>query len=72
MASTTEQRRAYVNKRAYELAQTGNYKDYLGIENALIQEGYPEARDWLDRDSIRDDLKAICDNARGSKDANRT
>lgn len=55
-----EQRHAYVSRRAYELAATGRYTDYLDIEHALVSEGYPEARDLLDRNSIRDDLRQIC------------
>jgi hypothetical protein len=62
--SRKEQRHAYVHRRAYELAGTGQHRDYLTIEQALIAEGYPEARDLFDRNSIRDDLRQICARAR--------
>ena len=55
-----EQRRTDVSRRAYELAETGRYSDYLDIEHVLIMEGYPEAREWLDRRAMRDDLRNIC------------
>lgn len=67
-----EQRNQYMNRRAYELAATGNYGSYLGIEKALIDEGYPEARDYLNRSWSRKDLQQICDKARvGHSDARR-
>jgi hypothetical protein len=58
---------AYVFRRANELAPTGRHIDYLTIETEIIQEGYPEARDWLDRDNLRRDLKAIYDRSRRTK-----
>jgi hypothetical protein len=64
MKQTKEQRRAYVSKRAYELAQSGKCLDSLAVESALSAEGYPEARSLLDRDSIRKDLDKLCQQAR--------
>lgn len=61
--ATKEQRREACVQEAYELAKTGRFIDYLGIENALSSK-YPEARDWLDRNSLREDLRALCDSAR--------
>jgi hypothetical protein len=60
-----EARQVYMRRRAFELAESGQHIDYLTIEAALINEGYPEARTYLDRNSIRDDLKVACDRARG-------
>lgn len=62
-----EERKIYVIRRAYELARTGQYADVWAIENALIGEGYSEARDLLDRHSVRDDLNSICTQARKAK-----
>ena len=59
-----EARQVYMRRRAFELAESGDHIDYLTIEAALINEGYPEARTYLDRNSLRDDLKAACDRAR--------
>jgi hypothetical protein len=41
--------------------KSARHIDYLTIETEIIQERYPEARDWLDRDNLRRDLKAIYD-----------
>jgi hypothetical protein len=59
-----EEKKAHVHRRAYELARSGLHIDYLTIENQIVGEGYPEARDWLDRDGLRRDLKEICDRSR--------
>lgn len=62
-----EQRQTYISRRARELAESGNHVDYISIESALVREGYPEARTWLDSPSLRDELKQICDRARKDK-----
>ena len=59
-----QQRQEDALRRARELARSGKCRDYLDIERSLTSEGYPEARDWLDRQSLRDDLKTLCDQAR--------
>jgi hypothetical protein len=70
--ATKEQRRAKFMQEAYELARSGRHRDYLSIESALSGV-YPEAREWLDNNSIRDDLRRMCDNARKeSDDASRS
>lgn len=67
-----EQRKSDCMSEAYQLAQSGKHLDYLTIENALSGR-YPEAREWLDRDSIRDDLRRMCNKARQEGgDANRS
>lgn len=60
---------AYVNQRAFELADTGRYSDEKEIEKALLAEGFREARDWLDSANIRNDLRNVClaAKARGSR-----
>ena len=55
-----EWRRAYVTRRATEMARSGRYLDALHIERAFCAEGYIEACEWLDHGSIRDDLNRLC------------
>jgi len=59
---TEEQRRTRFMKRVDELVESGRHKDYLTIESALSAE-YPEARAWLEGDSLRADIKQACDRA---------
>jgi hypothetical protein len=58
-----EKRRVEFERRAFELAATGRYSDYLGIE-AELSGKYPEARGWLDRGGFRDDLSRACVDAK--------
>ena len=58
-------RRSYVERRAREMAQSGQFPDYQAIEHALVyDEGYSEARGWLDNATVRTHLDMLCDNAR--------
>lgn len=57
-------RQQSMERRAYELAASGNHIDYLTIEPVLLSEGHVDAQEWLSRDSVRGDLKALCDMAR--------
>jgi hypothetical protein len=59
-----EENKAQALRRAYELAGSGEHIDYLTIEDQLAREGYLEARDWLDREGLRQTLKEICDRSR--------
>jgi hypothetical protein len=54
-----EQRQMEFRRRVFELAATGKYSDHQGIEAALASD-FPEAREWLDRDSFRDDVRNAC------------
>jgi hypothetical protein len=49
-------------RKAYGLANSGRHVDYQTIESALLDE-FPEAREWLDSTSIRDDLRRMCQRA---------
>jgi len=60
---TKEQRRTEFMKKVDQLAESGRHKDYLTIESALSPE-YPDARTWLEGDSLRADIKQACDRAR--------
>ena len=64
------ERRAYVLRRAREMAATGHHIDYLTIQNALLSQGHDEVRDWLAKPSLRRELEQICAEARkGREDA---
>jgi hypothetical protein len=66
MRQTKEQRKAYLNARAVEMARSGKYRDWEQIEFALCDEGYLEARGWLDSRVRREWLNVLC---REAKDA---
>jgi hypothetical protein len=58
------ERKAYVTKRARELAMSGRYYSWRDIEIVLrFEEDFPEARQWLDHPSIRDELDRLCKHA---------
>ena len=63
------EKQEYVSRRARELAESGRHRDYLTIERELASEGFPEARGWLDNDTLRQHLKLLCDKARGTPNA---
>jgi hypothetical protein len=59
------EREAYVIKHARELAMSGHYYSWRDIEVVLrFDEDFPEARQWLDHPSIRDELDRLCEHAR--------
>lgn len=60
------ERHAYIRRRARELAETGNYHNWHGIEAALrVKEGWHEARSVLDSDILREELDVTCQRATG-------
>jgi hypothetical protein len=64
--STKLERQAYISRRAEELARSGDFSDWLGIEHHLrFQEGYAEARGELDRPHFREQLNRLCKQAKG-------
>ena len=66
-AVSKEARQFYMARRSRQLAASGKHKDYLTIAAALVADGYPEARTYLGRESLRNTLKQICDQARGQR-----
>lgn len=64
-----KERREYIMKTAREMAATGKYRDYLGIEAVLRREGFHEARSLLDNRSIRQELKELCEEAQSKKNS---
>jgi hypothetical protein len=56
----TERRLAYVGRRAYQLAQSGQYADFASIQQAILDEGYDETVPWLERPGVMEALDQIC------------
>lgn len=69
MPSKPQRYREFMRK-AYELAGSGYHDDHETIEAALAAD-YPEAREWLDRSSMRDDLPKMCQRACSERRAAR-
>jgi hypothetical protein len=62
--SINQQRLAYVGRRAYELARSGNFEDFASIQMALMAEGYADCVAWLERPGVMAALTGICDISR--------
>jgi hypothetical protein len=61
MRQTKERRKTYLGARAVEMAGSGKYRDWEQIEFALcFDEGYLEARGWLDSRPRREWLNQLC------------
>lgn len=68
---TKRQQREYVGPRARELAGSGNFHNWLGIEQYLrLEEFCPEARHVLDNELTREELDRLCKQARKDREAN--
>jgi hypothetical protein len=51
----------YVRRRAKEMAESGRFSGWLGIEFELrYVEGLQKARVWLDSEPIREELDILC------------
>ena len=53
-----------IDRRADEMARSGQYEDWGSIERALRAEGYREARQILDSQFRRQELNEMCHQAR--------
>ncbi|MGH8554077.1 MAG: hypothetical protein ACREUD_00615 [Gammaproteobacteria bacterium] len=62
-----KERGELMNKRALELARSGEHEDYVTIEITLRGEGFSEARQWLDNRFLRKEINEMCRQARTSK-----
>jgi len=58
------ERAEFIDRRADEMARSGNYQDWGSIERALREEGHPEARQLLDSQFRRQELNEMCRQAR--------
>lgn len=63
----SQDRIVYVAQRAYELARTGKYEDFVSIQQAIIDEGYMECVPWLERPGVMDALAEICFSSRSAE-----
>jgi hypothetical protein len=60
------ERHALIERRAFELAHSGEHRSWHSIEAALrFKEDLPEARGVLDSKIIRDLLDQVCERATG-------
>jgi hypothetical protein len=57
----------YLSRRSREMAESGDYGDYMSIELALKAEGFPEARGFLDSRLLRWELNRLCNQARAKR-----
>jgi hypothetical protein len=59
-SANEKQREEYVRRRARELAESGRFSGWLGIEFELrYVEGFQEARVWSEEVPIREELKTF-------------
>ena len=62
MAMTpSDGRFAHVIEIAFELARTGDFKDFASLEREVIAEGLEEGLPWIERPGIRRELQTICE-----------
>ena len=54
----------FIDRRADEMARSGQYRDWMSIEIALRSEGYLKARQILDDQFRRQELNEMCNQAR--------
>jgi len=59
-----KQREELIQKRAEELARSGQHEDWTSIEITLRHEGLREARQLLDSSFYRHELNEVSDSAR--------
>ncbi len=62
-----KERDELMNKRALEMARSGQYNDWHHIETTLCREGFPKARQWLDSQLLRNELDEMCRQAKKGK-----
>ena len=56
-----------IDRRADEMARSGDYEDWGSIERALRAEGHREARQLLDSQFRRNELNEMCRQARENR-----
>jgi hypothetical protein len=53
-------RATYIDQRATQLAASGLFFDWRGVEEAIVSEGYPDAATQLDNLARRERLDRVC------------
>jgi hypothetical protein len=51
----------HVIEIAFELARTGDFKDFASLEREVIAESLEEGLPWIERPGIRRELQTICE-----------
>jgi len=64
-----EDRITYVVRRAFDLASSGEYQDFVSIQEAIVDEGFDEVVPWLGRPGVMESLAEICVISRWVKEA---
>jgi hypothetical protein len=64
-----EDRIIYVARRAFDLARSGEYRDFVSIQEAIMDEGFGESVPWLERPGVMESLAEICVISRWAKEA---
>jgi hypothetical protein len=59
--TSSDGRVAHVIEIAFELARTGDFKDFASLEREVIAEGLQEGLSWIERPGIRRELEIICE-----------
>jgi hypothetical protein len=65
--ATKMQRADHISRRSKEMAESGQFRDFLEIEFALRADGFYEARGQLDSPAIRQFLNELCRQAEARK-----
>jgi hypothetical protein len=55
-----DDRLTYAARRAYHLARSGSYQDFVSIQEAIVDEGFAETVPWLERPGVMEALAEIC------------
>lgn len=55
-----KKRNLEIFQKAVELAQSGQYRDWKGVEKALVELGHHRAPDLLDGEKVRTILNTLC------------
>jgi hypothetical protein len=64
MIMRKKDRAELIDRRADEMARSGQYQNWLSIERALRADGFLEARQILDSEFRRGELDEMCRQAR--------
>jgi hypothetical protein len=64
-----EDRITYVARRAFDLARSGEYQDFVSIQEAIVDESFGEVVPWLERPGVTESLAEICVISRWVKEA---
>jgi hypothetical protein len=64
-----EDRMRYVARRAFDLASSGKYPDFVSIQETIVDEGFGEVVPWLERPGVMESLAEICVISRWVKEA---